>query len=100
MSSEYTLKPILIAQTDMSQTYKNFSLKINKLTTFSEITKVWQCVKIVFIRSDEFTYNFNFTLCLKPEIDPTTPNIKTCNLLHLQITQPSQSKYILLVSFR
>ena len=26
------------------------------LPTFSEITQVWQCLKIVFVQSDEFTY--------------------------------------------
>ena len=33
-----------------------FSLKINKLPTFSEITQAWQCLKLVFILSHEFTY--------------------------------------------
>ena len=46
------------AQTDISQTYITFSLKINKLSTFSEITKVCESfLKInVFIGSGEFTY--------------------------------------------
>ena len=35
---------------------KIFSLKINKLPTFSEISQGWQCLKIVFIWSDELTY--------------------------------------------
>ena len=33
-----------------------FSLKINKLPTFSEITEAWQCLKIMFLWSNEFTY--------------------------------------------
>ena len=28
---------------------RTFSLKINVLPTFSEITQVWQCLKLVFI---------------------------------------------------
>ena len=28
----------------------------SKLPTFCDITQVWQCVKIVFIWSDDFTY--------------------------------------------
>ena len=35
---------------------RHISLKINKLSTGSEITQAWQCLKIVFIRPDEFTY--------------------------------------------
>ena len=46
---------ISTAQTDLGLRPRTFSLKINKLATFSEITQVWQCLKIVFIRSDEFT---------------------------------------------
>ena len=41
--------------TDLGMRSRTFSLKI-KLRTFSEITLAWQCWKIVFIRSDEFTY--------------------------------------------
>ena len=44
------------AQIDLGLNSRTFSLKINKLPTFSEITQAWQCLKIVFIRSDEFTY--------------------------------------------
>ena len=47
---------ISTAQTDLSLSSRTFSLKINKLPTFSEITQAWQCLKIVFIWSDEFTY--------------------------------------------
>ena len=46
----------LTAQTDLGLRSRTFSLKINKLPTFSEITQAWQCLKIVFIWSDEFTY--------------------------------------------
>ena len=38
MTSEYTLH-YLTAQTSMSQTWRNFSLKFNNLSTFSEITQ-------------------------------------------------------------
>ena len=44
------------AQTDLGQRFRTFSQKINQLITFSEITQAWQCLKIVFIWSDEFTY--------------------------------------------
>ena len=47
---------ISTAQTDLGLRSRTFSLKMNKLTTFSEIIQVWQCLYIVFIRSDEFTY--------------------------------------------
>ena len=41
---------ILTIQTDtISHTNRTFSLKINKLSTFSEITQVLQCLKIAFI---------------------------------------------------
>ena len=43
---------ISTAQTDLGLRSRTFSLQINKLTTFSEITQVWQCLNIVFIRSD------------------------------------------------
>ena len=41
--------------TDIGLRSRFFSLKISKLSTFSEITQAWECLKIVFIRSDEFT---------------------------------------------
>ena len=44
------------AQTDLGLRSRTFSKKINKLITFSEITQAWQCLEIVFIRSDDFTY--------------------------------------------
>ena len=44
------------AQIDLGLRFRTVSLKINKLPTFSEITQGWQCLKIVFIWSDEFTY--------------------------------------------
>ena len=44
------------AQTDLGLRYRTFSQKINWLITFSEITQAWQCLQIVFIRSDVFTY--------------------------------------------
>ena len=69
------------AQTDLGIRYRIFSLKIIKLPTFSEINQGWQCLKIVFIRSDELNFNFE-TL----DIDPATPNIKTCTT-HNKITQ-------------
>ena len=47
---------ISTAQTDLGLRSRTFSLKINKLPTFSEFTQAWQCLKSVFIRSDEFTY--------------------------------------------
>ena len=42
-------------KTDLGLRSRTFSLKINKLPTFSEITQA-QCLKIVFLRPDEFTY--------------------------------------------
>ena len=46
------------AQTDLSLISRTFSLKINrpKFRTFSELNQGWQCLKIVFIWSDELTY--------------------------------------------
>ena len=44
------------AQTDLGLRSRTFSIKINKLPTFSEITQVWQCLKIVFMRSDELKH--------------------------------------------
>ena len=55
MWSEHTLS-FSTAQTDLGLRPRTFSIKINKLPTYSEITQTWQCLKIVFIRSDEFTY--------------------------------------------
>ena len=55
MSSEHTLS-FQLKQTELGLRSRTFSLKINKLPTFSEITQAWQCLKIVFIRSDELTY--------------------------------------------
>ena len=40
---------ISTAQTDLGLRSRTFSLKINKLLTFSEITQAWQCLNIVFI---------------------------------------------------
>ena len=47
---------ISTAQTDLGLRPRIFSLKINKLPTFSEITQAWHCLKLVFIWSDEFTW--------------------------------------------
>ena len=55
---------ILAAQTDLGLTSRTVSLKINKLPTFSEINQGWQCLKIVFLQSDEV--KFNFTLYSEP----------------------------------
>ena len=44
------------AQTDIGLGSRTFSLKINKLPTFSEIIQEWQSLKIAFILLDEFTY--------------------------------------------
>ena len=52
MSSEHTST----ANADLGLRPRTFSLKNNKLPTFSEITQAWQCLKIVFIWSYEFTY--------------------------------------------
>ena len=49
MSSEDTLSFQL--QTDLGLRARTFSLKINKLPTFSEINQGWHCLKIVFIMS-------------------------------------------------
>ena len=43
---------ISTARTDLGLRSRPFSLKINKLPTFSEITEAWQCLKIVFTLSD------------------------------------------------
>ena len=45
---------ISTARTDLG--LRTRTLKINNLPTFSEINQAWQCLKIVFIRSAEFTY--------------------------------------------
>ena len=55
MSSQHYIV-ISTAQTDLGLRSRTSSLKLNKLPTFSEITQAWQCLKVVFIRSDEFTY--------------------------------------------
>ena len=47
---------ISTAHTDFGLKSRTFSLTINKLPTFSEVTQKWQYLKIVFIWSDEFTY--------------------------------------------
>ena len=62
---------ILTAQTDLGLRSRTFSLKINKLPTFSEINQGCQCLKIVFIQTDELNFNFTLDLCSKPQIDPT-----------------------------
>ena len=46
---------ISTAQTDLSLRPRTFSPKNNELPTFSEITKACPSLKMVFIRSDEFT---------------------------------------------
>ena len=56
MSNQHTCIVTSTAQTDLGLRYRAFSQKINWLITFSEITQEWQCLKIVFIRPDEFTY--------------------------------------------
>ena len=43
-------------QNDLGLRARTFPIKINKLLTFSEITQPWQCLKNVFIQSDEFKY--------------------------------------------
>ena len=53
---ELTYIVVSTAQTDLGLRPGTFSLKINNCPTFSKITQAWQCLKIVFIRSDEFTY--------------------------------------------
>ena len=45
--STYTV--ISTEQTDLGLRSRTFTLKSNKLITFSEISQVWQCLKIVFI---------------------------------------------------
>ena len=54
----YTCPYIVIptAQTDLGLRSRTFSLKINKLPTFSEINQVWQYLKIVLKWSDQLTY--------------------------------------------
>ena len=59
---------ISTAQTDLV-------LRSRTLITFSEITQAWQCLNIMFIRSDEFLYSIstsNYLLNLRYR--PTTPN--------------------------
>ena len=60
------------AQNDISQTCRTFSLKINKLPTFSEINQVFQCLTVVFIWSDVFTYRVSTSHYVL-----TCPNIQT-----------------------
>ena len=50
---------ISTAQTDKGLRSRTFSLKMNKLPTFSEITEASQYLKIVFIQSDELTYRIS-----------------------------------------
>ena len=47
---------ISTAQTDLGLRSRTFSLRINKLPTFSKISQSWQFLEIVFIWADEFTY--------------------------------------------
>ena len=65
MQVQRTYIVISAAQTDLGLISRTFSLKINKLASFSEISQGWQYLKIVFIWSVELM-NFNFTLCSKP----------------------------------
>ena len=76
---------ISTAQTHLGLRSRTFSLKINKLPTFCEINQGWQCLKIVFIWSNEL--NFNFIIFQTLDTDPNTPNTKTCTTNH-KITQP------------
>ena len=46
MTSEYKLYHFNCPE---SQTYRTFSLNINKLYTFSEITEVCQWLKVMFV---------------------------------------------------
>ena len=55
-TSPVNIHCISTAQTDIGLRSRTFSLYINKLTTFSEISQAWQCLKIVFILSDQLTY--------------------------------------------
>ena len=57
MSSEDTLSFQL--QTDLGLRARTFSLKINKLPTFSEINQGWQCLKIVFIMSSQTEFQLH-----------------------------------------
>ena len=54
----------LTVQTDLGLRSRTFSLNINKLPTFSEITQAWQCLSIVFIcqmsAHTEFQLRFMF----------------------------------------
>ena len=67
MSSEHTS-----SQTYLGPRPRTFSLKIKKMPTFSENTQTWQFMKIVFIRSGEFTYlistsNYVLNLRYRPQ---------------------------------
>ena len=78
---------ISTAKTDLGLRSRTFSLKINKLPTFSEITQAWQCLKIVFIRSDEVTYwilTSDYVLNLRYR--PHYSKYKICTTYH-KITQ-------------
>ena len=76
------------AQTNLGLRPRTFSLKINKLPIFSEITQAWQCLKIVFIRQISSHTEFQLQIMfLTLDIDPTTPNIKIYTTHH-KITQP------------
>ena len=52
MSNEHTLS-YQLHRLIKDQT---LSLNINKSPTFSEITEAWQCLKVMLIWSNEFTY--------------------------------------------
>ena len=62
---------ISTAQTDLGLRSRTFSLKINKLPTFSEITQVLQCLSLQIMFLDT---------------EPTMTKIKIC-ATHQKITQ-------------
>ena len=74
---------ISTAQTDLGLRIWNFFSKINnKLPTFSKITQVWQCLKIVFIWSKislhtEFQLQIMFYTFQTSDIEHLSPKIET-----------------------
>ena len=63
-------------RTNLSLTSRTFSLKINNVPTFCEITQLWQYLKIVLTWSDEFTYCIStFKYVLNLRCRPPTPTV-------------------------
>ena len=64
-------------QTDLGLRSRNFSLKINKLPTFSEITQAWHVQRLsLYCQVSSHTELQLQILFLTLDIEPTTPKFK------------------------